>query len=166
MAGLADHEVEQLDRGQRPPGSARANDQPCPLLPEGFEHEGPGSDRGEAWRRLRRVVGTAAAVIDRPAQDEDALGLERLDAEPGPPALRPPNALAQAKLLEPRQDALGTRSAAVVDRVVAVPAGPPVAHLNEPGPDAPGWGIDRDGHRGRARRLGDQLVAGKGPCSL
>ena len=120
------------------------------------EHEpGPRPVLAEQQDRAARP---RVGVVDQ--QHEGTGRLERLDHEPravGPGR----HHVADVEVLELRHDPVGTRSAAVVDPVEAVPPGAPVpAHLHDPGPDGLGGRVDDD--RPRRVQLGarDQVVAG------
>jgi hypothetical protein len=48
-----------------------------------------------------------------------------------------------------------------VDPGRGVPAGPPIAHLDQPGPDALGWGVDGDPAGPLHHGVDDDVIAGQ-----
>ena len=65
---------------------------------------------------------------------------------------------AHPELLVGRQNLIGAAAPAVIEPVIAVPSGPPRAHLHQPRPDLPGRRVDRDGVGERPDGRRDQLV--------
>lgn len=55
----------------------------------------------------------------------------------------------------------GARAAEVVEEIVALPAGPQTAHLDEPRPDGVWWSADSDRSSGDELGVREELVAGE-----
>ncbi len=90
--------------------------------------------------------------------------LERLAVLGGPGTHR--EILADLEVLVLGQDVPGAGLAAVVDPVVAVPAGPSPTDLNEERPDLLRRGLDGDGASGVPRRVRNGLVVWQRPRNL
>jgi len=110
-----------------------------------------------------------AVRLQQPQPAAAGLGPQHQPAglQPGHPPARRGGGLgahghpvADAEILELRQDLPGARPAEIVQQVIAVKAGPVPAPLHQPGPDLLRPGSDRDGASGVQLRMRAQLVAG------
>ena len=97
--------------------------------------------------------------------EEPVIGLERVHTKGGSLAgltergHRHP--LADVERLETRNECSRARPAEVVEEIVAVPAGPQAAHLDDPRPDRTGAAVDGDCPRGDELSSRKELVPGK-----
>ena len=126
---------------------ARPHDQPGGVLVNLMKHERP-RDHELAVRR-------------RPAQHQPVCRLVLQQHKPiAAPGQRRKDG-ADRRMLQSLQNPFGAVAPAVVQHVVAVPAGAIGAHLNEPGPQLAAIAVHGDGMRQTAGGVANHLVAWK-----